>query len=110
MREWPVPKRWTRPSAAMASAHQPLACSIAAACVRAMRSITSTAAPIQRTAGAGTVVPVALIGALRGSFVRRGRGARGGGRPAGLAGPELVDDRLRGRRPDAGHAEGHDVE
>ena len=43
------------------------------------------------------------------SAVGRG-GPLAGGRPAGLARPEVVDDRLRGRRPDAGHAEGHDLE
>src|SRR6476661_8372205 len=51
MREWPVPKRWTRPSAAIASADHWLAVSIASAWVVATCSRSAAAAVIQGSAG-----------------------------------------------------------
>src|SRR6476646_9143306 len=102
MREWPVPKRWTRPSAAIASAHHWLACSMAAACVEATRSSRLRAAVIQGSAGGSSTVTIGSV--PTGDRV----GRRGGDRLAGGAGAEVVQDRLRGRGPDPGDAEVHD--
>src|SRR6266576_3211068 len=65
IREWPVPKRWTRPSAAIASADHWLAVSIADAWVVATLSRTADTAAIQGRVGDGVGVAAIVTRAPR---------------------------------------------
>src|SRR5512132_4206245 len=111
MREWPVPNRWTSPSAPIVSAHQALVCSIPSPWVAPMRASSACASTSQRgTAGAVallataglTLVTVRAATADRRRTLRCGRDVR-----ARLARPEVIEDDLRGSRADARHAERH---
>src|SRR5689334_12224971 len=59
MREWPVPKRCTNPSAAIASAHHWAAVSMAAAWV--VRTCSRRAMPSANQAGSGAAGPVGSV-------------------------------------------------
>src|SRR5213082_4095540 len=57
MREWPVPKRWTKPPAPIASAQTSLARSMASPCVSRIFSRTAIPASIQPS---GTVIDLGI--------------------------------------------------
>src|SRR6185503_8780565 len=106
MREWPVPKRWTRPSAAIASAHHWLAVSMLAPWVAAILSRTSSAAASQRNAGA-LVAAGGSVAKLVGVGVAASRRRRWLAIQPRLACLEVVENRLGRGRPDARDAQRH---
>src|SRR5688572_7594015 len=98
MRECPVPNRWTRPPAPIASAHQPAARSIAASWVEATRSSRADASATQRMVeGAAVITSVPAVVARAG----------GDGCCPGTPGAEVIEYRLRLGGTDAGHPQVH---
>src|SRR5436190_13565353 len=104
IREWPEPKTWTRPSAAIVDANSSDAASIGPSWVASSRSSTMRAAPSQRSAAFGSVVEgMGSFGSAADRVIEEARGDASVVRRGGMA-RGFVVGRVRFGRPALAHA------